>query len=320
MKRYFWGVARSFKGKPMTKEASKSTESILKVAFQTTLPAPTIVHDEIFTPAAVVGSKASAVPIHTSKTQYGFAAIYDFGVSDNSLGPEWFKWKRKASNKHSKSVEFQLKPQMRGRHMFGAGSKAKNRCFEWRVIRDKDRCGAPKFRVSEFLRDGKGFREQTTSISASTPNQLWNKLFTEVLGFAAPERGAHLCGFDDLSLAALLKVHFEGGIASYDTFLKFDDLTDRYKRHTAGQVSDAFWETMRKVCLKDPIITFHALRESARFQADCLFEGDTTACCMTRLLLGWWMHTNKHLKTVSLGFSAYLLHNSLWLSRASCSM
>jgi hypothetical protein len=242
------------------------------MVFQTAAPPVAAVYEKVFTAASAIGSKAAAVPLHTCKTQYGLAAVYDLGVEDDSLGPEW-KWKRKA--KHSKSVEFQLLPQMRGRHIFGAGSKAKGRCFEWRVIRDKARCGAPKFIISEFLLNKEtGFREHATKVTASNPNQLWNLLFTEVLGLAAPGAGAHLCGFDDQSLAYMLKVHFQGGLPSYETFHKFDELSDRYKRHISNKVSDMFWETMRRACSQDPMAAFHALRESARFKADAAFADD----------------------------------------------
>ena len=224
------------KGRPITKDAAANTESTLAMVFQTAAPPVAAVYEKVFTAASAIGSKAAAVPLHTCKTQYGLAAVYDLGVEDDSLGPEW-KWKRKA--KHSKSVEFQLLPQMRGRHIFGAGSKAKGRCFEWRVIRDKARCGAPKFIISEFLLNKEtGFREHATKVTASNPNQLWNLLFTEVLGLAAPGAGAHLCGFDDQSLAYMLKVHFQGGLPSYETFHKFDELSDRYKRHISNKVSD----------------------------------------------------------------------------------
>ena len=195
------------------------------------------------------------------------SAIYNFGELGHKLGPEW-RWHQKASPSNPNPVDFLLKPQMRGRHIFGATSAHPGKCFEWKVVRDKDNCGAPKFVISEFVLDKSGFRSQQTKISAPSPRLLWNNVFVDLLGLSAPNHGADLCGFHDTSLPRLLIVHSLGNMPSYETFLKFDDLTRRYQRDVAAHVNAAFEETMARVCPQDPQLAFAALRESARWQAD----------------------------------------------------
>jgi hypothetical protein len=122
---YFWGVAQKYSGKPIRSVSSIETQ--LQTLFELSsrdsnhasgeqLSAPPAVRQRMKPP-----SKASAVPLHTSKTSSGMSAIYDFGERDHVLGPDW-RWHRKRSASDPDPLEFQIKPQMRGRHIFGAKS------------------------------------------------------------------------------------------------------------------------------------------------------------------------------------------------------
>ena len=90
-----------------------------------------------------------------------------------------------------------------------------------------------------------------------------------MLGLSTPNLGAQLCGFDDDSLAILLKAK---EMPSYFTLLKFDEHDERYKRGISKRVGDACVESMRSVCPEDPALAFYVLRESAKFQCNWLFE------------------------------------------------
>lgn len=97
-----------------------------------------------------------------------------------------------------------------------------------KMLLDRKNCGSPKFIISEFvLNNDTGFLENASNVDAGNPNQLWDRLFTGVLGLAAPHHDADLCGFGDDSLTMLLDVKT---MPSFESFLKFDDFSDRYQR------------------------------------------------------------------------------------------
>jgi hypothetical protein len=200
LERYFWGVAQAYGKKPIKSVAAIETtlKQKFKLCSDESWPSADSVADSVPVP-----SKAATFPLHTSRTRSGMSAIYNFGELGHKLGPEW-RWHQKASPSNPNPVDFLLKPQMRGRHIFGATSAHPGKCFEWKVVRDKDNCGAPKFVISEFVLDKSGFRSQQTKISAPSPRLLWNNVFVDLLGLSAPNHGADLCGFHDTSLARLL--------------------------------------------------------------------------------------------------------------------
>ena len=213
-------------------------------------------------------SKASA-PLHTTRTIYGLAAMYDFGHTDHDLGVSWL-WRRAGS---ANSAAIRLKPGMRGRHVFGASSQSAARCFEWKVVQDKINRGLPKFLTSEFLLNEKtGFRERCTQIHAANPNQLWNKLFVEVLGLSAPKSGGELCGFHDEPLARKMHMHHRGGMPEINSKKEFQALSDRWKRFIRSHLGEAFEGVMAKLCPHDPALAFHCLLDSVQWQSRWLPE------------------------------------------------
>jgi hypothetical protein len=135
--RYFWGLRRNKSGPPLEKGGSqvKNMEGLL--IMKTKLAAcpleslkPVRGPVKIREPAAP--SQERRAPVHTCRTQSGLAAIYDFGDLQDPYvsGEEWQHWNA------ATSTEYQLRPGMRGRHIFGPRSNLAGRCFEWKVLRE----------------------------------------------------------------------------------------------------------------------------------------------------------------------------------------
>ena len=166
--RYFLGVAQKYSGKPIRSVSSIETQ--LQTRFELPSRDSWVSNqasgEQLSAPPAVrrrskPRGKAQASPLHTSRTPSGMSAIYNFGESGHLLGPDW-RWHCQKSASAANPLEFQMKPQMRGRHIFGATSANPGKCFEWTVVRDKQKCGAPKFLISEFVLDETGFRGHRT--------------------------------------------------------------------------------------------------------------------------------------------------------------
>ena len=191
---------------------------------------------------------------------------------------------------------------MRGRHVFGASSQSAARCFEWKVVQYKINCGLPKFLTSEFLLNEKiGFRERCTQIHAANLNQLWNKLFVEVLGLSAPKSGGELCGFHDEPLARKMHMHHRGGMPEINSKKEFQALSDRWKRFIRSHLGEAFEETMTKLCPHDPALAFHCLLDSVQWQSRWLPENSLDLILqydpMVRGLVNAHQHAPKECKT-----------------------
>ena len=165
---------------------------------------------------------------------------------------------------------YQLRPGMQGRHIFGPRSSLSDRCFEWTVHRDVGDAGLPLYCVSEFELDGSGFRKSSKVVKASSPYEVWNKLFTEVLELPPPNKGAQYCGFRDPSLAALLKLGGAAAVQQYELnpseFVA--NQTKRWERDFAATVAAPFRRAMESVCPTDPHLAFQVLRRSASWQAE----------------------------------------------------
>jgi hypothetical protein len=202
-------------------------------------------------------------PLHTCPTQSGLSAIYSLGERSISLPDAW-SWRFKEGGKLSPDVVFQLRPGLKGRHIFGPKSKLAGRCFEWQVVPDSI-SKLPKFEISEFELTDHGVRASRRKVTAHTPNALWNRLFTEVLGLPAPDRGAQLCGFHDESLADLLGV---SKAESFSTFKELKDLCHRRGNQIAAAASVEFKHAMKSVCPNNPHLAFEALRSTAAWQSE----------------------------------------------------
>ena len=107
-------------------------------------------------------------PLHTCKTISGMAAIYHFGDTSVQLPSAWeWRWKKGANT--ASDIVFQLRPGMRGRHVFGQRSRPElaGCCFEWRVIPDA-LSKLPKFELSQVELTDHGLRAHTRKVTAST--------------------------------------------------------------------------------------------------------------------------------------------------------
>lgn len=165
-------------------------------------------------PKVAAPTSTSRFPLHTSRTSSGLSAIYNFGDQsvDSKLGSGWLYQRQLTAD----APNYQLRPGMQGRHIFGPLSSLSGRCFEWTVHRDVGNAGLPLYCVSEFELDGSGFRKSSKVSKASSPYEVWNKLFTEVLELPPPNKGAQYCGFRDPSLVALLKLDGAAVVQQYE--------------------------------------------------------------------------------------------------------
>ena len=162
---------------------------------------------------------------------------------------------------------------MRGRHIFGPGSKLHKRCFEWSVHRNRALCGQPEYQISEFLLNGEfGLRRMKKRLRASSPNALWNRLFEDInevedVNLSAPNRGAMLCGFNDPALADLMVEH-SSSCTPISSRKDLDAMSDRYQWSVANAANKAFNQAMDSVCRDDRAKSFKALLRSAAFNAE----------------------------------------------------
>ena len=127
IERYFWGVAQSYGKKPIKSVAA--IQNTLKQKFKLCSKESWLAPAIFFVKSMPVPSKVSTFPLHTTRTRSGTSAIYDFGELGHKLGPDW-RWHRQASAVNPDPVNFLLKPQMRGCHIFGAKSSHPGKCFE----------------------------------------------------------------------------------------------------------------------------------------------------------------------------------------------
>lgn len=275
LERYFWGIARKNGGKAISNvhdiEArlhKKFTQLNLCFGVCSSRPSSTPTNKSAVSHVSpAVPSEVRAIPLHTSRTCSGLSVIYDLGDASavGCCGTEWQHDNRSAYNNGT----IYLKPGMRGRHIFGPTAQHPGKCFEWVIHQDKARCGLPVYVVKEFELDGSGFRQSKQSIRAHSPNELWDKVYTDVLHMSAPHRGTHLCGFQDPSLADLTVVHSAG---SKEFELKpsetLDSKTARWERSFAQAASGAFRQAMKSVCRSDPALAFEVLCRSAAWQAE----------------------------------------------------
>ena len=272
IRRYLYGIKTIKRGKPIGIDLVRTVQEALKDKIL--LPRPQqkeAAVAPVVAPAHAVKltlpANEAAVPLHITKTLYGLCAIYNLGDGTAHTTAAW-RWRALGHQDSS----FQLMPGLRGRHVFGPSSKLSGRCFEWSVHYNKSQCGQPEFRISEFVLAAIGLRKSHQTIRASSPNALWNALFTS-LDLSAPNRGASLCGFTDLSLAALMAVHYEKGQESKFGLAgpgvkDFERLTARYHRSIAKAAGKAFKRAMCSVCPNEPVKAFQALRQSASFIAE----------------------------------------------------
>ena len=94
--RYFWGIRRNKQGKPLAKKGKQviEMEADLIIKFRACSKLNAATQSSIGSVEAIkelTPSKVATTPLHTSKTQSGLAAIYDF-VDDTATGtgtPEW---------------------------------------------------------------------------------------------------------------------------------------------------------------------------------------------------------------------------------------
>ena len=283
VRRYFWGLATKKGGKPLKKGGKQlvgmETQLRQKIeAFSqrpTQAVAPSLEAATKGVDASLLPSEVRAVPLLTTRTASGLAAIYDFGdlTATGVSGPEW-KYRNHLSNDQN---YVQLRPRMRGRHVFGrkAGALA-NRCFEWVVKRDGANSGRPLFKISEFSLGSNGFRKSSKAVEAPTPSQAWEKLYEELLHLPAPRRGAQLCGFHDSALVPLLALHNlsknQYGLKPAETL---GSRSTRWEREFAAAASGTFRQAMESVCPTDPALAFTVMRRSASWQAEWLGPDDT---------------------------------------------
>ena len=163
---------------------------------------------------------------------------------------------------------------MRGRHVFGQRSRPElaGCCFEWRVIPDA-LSKLPKFELSQVELTDHGLRAHTRKVTASTPGALWNRMYVDVLGLPAPERGANLCGFNDESLADLLACAQHTSFSVYN----LEKVGDRRARDIAAAAGVEFKRAMKLVCPNNPHAAFEALRSSAAWQSEWCDDDDDDA-------------------------------------------
>ena len=273
--RYFWGLRRYKGGKPLLKDGSQITlaEKSLRLKFKAfsnwpvvIAAAPKVTAEKELTPA-----ERRAEPRHTCKTPSGFAAIYDFGDS-KAQGTNNVFWQYK-NHLRPDQPALQLRPGMRGRHVFGPRSSGVlvGRCFEWWISRGPVNCGAPVWKLSEFVLGIDGFRRSSKRVTASSPFMLWRQMSAH-LNLPPIEHGAALCGLADPSLAELIAVAQPNQSSRFGT--QFEDMTTRTQRLLAAQASKAFTRSMQAVCPHDPKLAFKALRQSASWQAEWCDEDD----------------------------------------------
>jgi hypothetical protein len=155
LNRYFWGINKTKGGPPITANQAEPVEDQLRLNFATDSVHKLNAQAAVNTSASQAPGKVkapaltSAFPLHTSKTGSGLAAIYDFGdmSATGVSGSEW----QYSNQLLPSSPVYQLRPGMRGRHIFGRRSKElADKCFEWTIHRDKLNCGRPLWQLSEF--------------------------------------------------------------------------------------------------------------------------------------------------------------------------
>ena len=263
IRRYFWGYKSKKGGPRINKAAAMSTEDAITLGIKSakaaaSQPKPIVEKSKVNVPPC----KENAAPLHATRTAHGIAAIYDFGDGTvTGLTADW-EWKPHGVADAKPVI---LRPGMRGRHVFGRTSKElADRCFEWSVSVGKTNHLKPSFEISEFKLGGFGLREFKKPVCASTPNQLWNKLFLH-LGLLEPRHGAQLCGFHDPNVAVMSQAHAHQ--TTYGLCKGLGSMTHRWTEHMVASLNGRFKQLLKSVCPSDPQSAWVLLRDSAAFQA-----------------------------------------------------